>query len=274
MRRLPSTDGVEVAVYDLGGEGRPLLLVHPTSFCAQVLAPLARSLTPRFRCWSVDLRGHGRTTSPDGLAYAWSGFAADVLAVVDGLGLDRPFAVGHSSGGAAVLLAEAERPGTFPALWCYEPIVWPEPDRAKARAERLAEGALRRRHRFPNREEAYRNFASKPPFSALSEEALRAYVEHGFAETPDGSVVLRCRREVEAEIYRRAVEGDRFARLGEVLCPVTVACGEDTEAITPATGQQLVDALPHADLAVFDRLAHFGPLEDSPRLGAAILRDL
>ena len=274
MRRLPSTDGVEVAVHDLGGEGPDVLLVHPTSFSAQVLAPLARSLVPHLRCWGVDLRGHGLTSSPEGLVYAWKGFAEDVLAVVEGLGLARPFAVGHSSGGAAVLLAEAERPGTFRALWCYEPIVWPDPERARPRAERLAEGARRRRDRFPSREEAYENFVAKPPFSSLSAEARRAYVEHGFADEEDGSVVLRCRRQVEAEIYLRAVEGDRFARLAEVSCPVTVACGEVTDGIRPDVGQQLVAALPRAELLVFDELGHFGPLEDPARVGAAIVRDL
>ena len=274
MRRVPSTDGVEVAVHDLGGEGPPLLLVHPTSFSAQVLAPLARLLGTRFRCWGVDLRGHGHTSSLEHLTYAWSGFAEDVLAGVDGLGLDRPRAFGHSSGGAAVLLAEAERQGTFRSLWCYEPIVWPEPDRARARAERLAEGARRRRDRFPDREEAYRNFAAKPPFSTLAEEALRAYVEHGFSDEEDGTVTLRCRREVEAEIYLRAVEGDRFARLTEVACPVAVGCGELTDAIRPQLGEQLVGALPDARLTVFDGLGHFGPLEDPARVAAAVLGDL
>lgn len=218
--RCPSSDGVEVAVHDLGGDGPPLLLVHPSSFCAGALRPLARGLAGSFRCWGVDLRGHGDTTSPERLDYAWSGFADDVLAAVDGLGVERPLAFGHSSGGAAVLLAEAERPGTFAALWCYEPIVWPEPERARERATRLAEGALRRRDTFPSREDAYANFAAKPPFSFLSAEALRAYLDCGFTAEADGSIRLRCRRETEGAIYVQAVEGDRFGRLAEVACPV------------------------------------------------------
>jgi pimeloyl-ACP methyl ester carboxylesterase len=274
MRRLPSTDGVEVAVHDLGGHGWPLLLVHPTSFCAQVLAPLARLVGASFRCWAVDLRGHGLTFSPGDLPYAWGGFGEDVLAAVDGLALHRAAAFGHSSGGAALLLAEAERPGTFEALWCYEPIVWPIPEAARPRAERLAERARRRRDRFPSRGDAYQNFRSKPPFSRLSEEALRAYVDHGFADGDGGSVVLRCRPEVEAEIYLGAVEEDRFRRLAEVECPVTVACGAETDAIRPEVGHQLAAALPRGRFVVLDGLGHFGPLEDPPAVAAAVLRDL
>ncbi|MDQ3897170.1 MAG: alpha/beta fold hydrolase, partial [Actinomycetota bacterium] len=126
MLRLPSTEGVTLAVHDLGGDGPPLLMAHATGFCGPVLAPLAAHLTTRFHCWTFDARGHGDTETPAGLDWRWSSFTDDVLAVVDGLSLDRPYGFGHSSGGAALLDAEARRPGTFAALWCYEPIVWPE----------------------------------------------------------------------------------------------------------------------------------------------------
>lgn len=290
MRRLRSSDGVRVALHDLGGlaSRRPLLLVHGTGFCAQVFARLAVTVSARFHCWAVDLRGHGVSLTPEGLDYAWTGLAADVLAAVDGIAAaGAPLAaVGHSAGGAALLLAEADRPGTFSQLWCYEPIVWPDPTAARDRAEWLADGARRRRDRFPSRDEAYANFAAKPPFNALAPACLRAYVEHGF-EDEDGDdgkgddgnggdgvgVQLRCRPEVEAAVYRQGVVGDRFHRLAEVRCPVVVASGARTEAITPAIAQRQVDALPAGRLRVFNRLAHFGPLEDPQSVGEAILAD-
>ena len=272
MRRLPSSDGVEVAAYDLGGEGPSLLLVHATGFCGQVLAPLAAHLRRAYRCWALDLRGHGRTSSPGGLDYAWAEFADDVLAAVDGLELERPLAgFGHSSGGAALLLAEAERPGTFSGLWCYEPIVWSNPERARARAARLAEGARRRRDRFPSRAEAIANFSSKPPLSRFAAEALAAYVEHGFEDEPGGGVTLRCRGESEAAVYLQAVEGDRFTRLDEVRCPAVVGCGSLSDAIDPDQAAVLAAALPHGRRVVFDGLGHFGPLEDPEGVAAAVL---
>jgi pimeloyl-ACP methyl ester carboxylesterase len=272
MRRLRSTDGVEVAVHDLGGRGHDLLFVHATGFCSQVFSRLASLLGTGYRSWGVDLRGHGLTSTPPSVDYGWSGFADDVLAAIAGLSLDHPMAVGHSSGGAAVLLAEAHRPGTFSSLWCYEPIVWPDPDKARARAAALAEGARHRRERFPSREDAYANFSSKPPFSALAPAVLRAYVEHGFEEAADGSVSLRCRPDVEAAIYLGAVVGDRFSRLKEVTCPVVVAAGGRSDAITPDRAERMVDALPGGRLVVFPRLGHFGPLEDPQTVAEVILR--
>ena len=213
------------------------------------------------------------TATPPSVTNAWSGLADDVLAAVHGLSLDQPAAFGHSSGGAAVLLAEAERPGTFASLWCYEPIVWPDPDQARNRAATLAEGARRRRDRFPSKEEAYANFAAKPPFSSLAPATLRAYVEHGFEDTADGAVTLRCRPDTEAAVYLEAVVGDRFSRLKEVACPVVVAAGGRSDAITPDRAQPIVEALPDGRLAVFPRLGHFGPLEDPQAVAEVVLRD-
>ena len=61
---------------------------------------------------------------------------------------------------------------------------------------------------FGSRDEAYENFAGKPPLNVLAPDALRAYVDHGFADQPDGTVRLKCRGENEARIY----EGSQTAR--------------------------------------------------------------
>ena len=124
--RCTTPDGVGIATYDFGGDGPDLLLVHATGFCATVLGPLAagpgrrlpllgarpplpRALRPsdRRRLRLVGLRhrrpGHPSTSSA---STARSGF-------------------GHSCGGAALLLAEQRRPGTFRALYGFEPVVLP-----------------------------------------------------------------------------------------------------------------------------------------------------
>lgn len=270
MPRLPSTDGVKLAVHDLGGDGPPLLMTHATGFCGPVLSPLAAHLTDRFHCWTYDARGHGDSESPGGSGWEWSGFADDVLAVVDGLDLDRPYGFGHSAGGAALLDAEARRPGTFTALWCYEPILWPELSDELTRSRRpLINGALKRRDQFPSRQEAYDNFASKPPLESLDSKALRAYVDCGFAPDAHG-VRLKCPPFVEAAIYRQGLAHDGFTRLGRVRCPVTIAWGELSMAIERTVAQAQVDELPAATLAVFPELGHFGPLEGLASVAGAI----
>jgi pimeloyl-ACP methyl ester carboxylesterase len=281
---VPSTDGVALAVHVLAGSPgqRPILMTHATGFHALVWGPLARHL-PGFEVFAPDLRGHGDSPAPTGRGMVWDGFADDVLAVVDAMtasGIDTIdlLAVGHSKGGAALLLAEERRPGTFGALYCYEPVVMP-PDSAMAmpgegQDNPLAAGALRRRDQFPSRDEAFANYSSKLPFSALDPDALRAYVDHGFADQPDGSVRLKCRPEIESATYRMGGAHDGFAHLGTIGCPVTIATGAVHGIGPAAAASRIADAIPNGHLESFPDLGHFGPLEDPARLAACILAAL
>jgi pimeloyl-ACP methyl ester carboxylesterase len=272
--KIPSTDGVVVAVHELhdpaASDREPLLLAHATGFHGYVWQPLADHLT-RFRAYAPDLRGHGDSNPPDHGGFAWEGFADDVLAVVDALDLAGVAAVGHSKGGAALLLAEQRRPGTFRALYVYEPVVFP-PAFASVSSEPnpLAEGALRRRAVFASRQAAYDNFASKPPFDVLDPDALRAYVDHGFDDLPDGSVRLKCEPENESQVYRMGGQHRAFDHLHTVSCPVTVARGRRDGSGPAMLADDIAAALPQGRLQVFDDLGHFGPLEDPARIAAAV----
>jgi pimeloyl-ACP methyl ester carboxylesterase len=208
LTTVGSTHGVEITVhrFDCPAPGPTVLAAHATGFHGAVWGPLAAELCALSGATVLapDMRGHGTSRLPDDVVLDWDGFADDVLAVVDAMGLEAPIGVGHSKGGAALLRAEARRPGTFRGLWCFEPVVFP-PGFATGRMEGnpLAAGALRRRDTFPSAAEAHMNFATKPPMDAFDDAVVAAYVAHGFEPTdpadPDGPITLRCRPEVEAE---------------------------------------------------------------------------
>jgi pimeloyl-ACP methyl ester carboxylesterase len=201
---------------------------------------------------------------------AWEHFADDVLAVVDALGLTDVLAVGHSKGGAALLLAEQRRPGTFRALYCYEPIVFPPlPEEILSGPNPLADGALRRRTTFPSVEAAIDNYAAKQPFCELDADVLDAYVRFGFSADDDG-IHLKCRPEIESKVYRMGGQHGAFARLNEVGCPVTVAAGAATPYTPAAMAPAIADALPHGTLEEHPDLGHFGPLQDPGHIANCI----
>lgn len=269
-----TSDGVSVAYTDLGGDGPPVLFAHATGFHGHVWRPLAEALIPDFHCFVFDERGHGDTPPRADGEFGWQGFARDALAVVDEAGLERPFGVGHSAGGAALLLAEMARPGTFGGLYCYEAIVPPLGEDGApmmpSGGNALAVGARRRREVFPSRNAAYENYAGKRPLAVLDPAALRAYVDQGFEDLPDGTVRLKCRGESEARTFEMSTEHGAYARLGEVGCPVTVACGEDTDTFGPATIALQASQLVRGRTEVFPGLGHFGPLQDPATVAAAI----
>jgi pimeloyl-ACP methyl ester carboxylesterase len=272
MRSVPSFDGLALAVHDHGGVGTPTLLCHATGLHGAVWEPLSAALGDGFERWAVDFRGHGASVVPPGDPLPWSAMAEDVLAVVDALALEpgRALGVGHSMGGAALLLAEQARPGTFAGLWMFEPIAPPtgalgtDPG-----GNPLAEGALRRRRTFASIAEAVNNFAAKPPLNMARADALHAYVRHGFVAGEDGAVHIACRPEDESQVYRGAPAHGAFDHLGEVPCPVVVACGG--EPFGPAAfASAIADALPDGCLERHEHLGHFGPLEAPAELAASI----
>lgn len=271
MISVDSTDGVRLAVHELGPsdpDATPLLLCHATGFHGRVWRALAGEL-PERRCLALDFRGYGDSTEPDG-ELTWDGFGEDVLAVVDALDLGPVQAVGHSKGGAAIILAEQSRPGTIERAVCFEPIVFP-PAEGERGPNHLAEITKRRREVFGSYDEAITNFAAKPPLGSLRPDVLDDYVRHGFAQQADGSVRLKARREHESRTYETGSGHDAYSHLGEVACPVLVVHGDDGGG--PAQLAPLVaDALPHAELRSAPQLGHFGPLED-PAWFASLVRE-
>jgi pimeloyl-ACP methyl ester carboxylesterase len=269
---VPVAPGLSIVLHDLGGDGEPLLLAHATGFHGIVWRPFAAELADRCHSWALDFRGHGDSSLPAGAEISWEGFADDVLAAVDAIAPPGPMlGVGHSKGGAALLTAEIRRPGTFRALWLFEPIVFP-PVARDAGTNPLSEGARRRRADFSSRQAAIDNYASKPPLHALRADVLEAYVEHGFSDVP-GGVTLKCRPEVEAATYRAGPALRTWDRLGEVGCAVTLAASGDGGF--PATNApELAARIPGARLVGYPDLGHFGPLEDPARLAADVRRAL
>lgn len=272
MRFLTSPDGTAIGLHEHGGDGRPTLLCHATGFHGAVWEPLARELGDSYRRWAIDFRGHGASTIEPDASLDWELVMTDVLTAVDAIDAEPGtiLGVGHSMGGACLLLAEQARPGTFAGLWLFEPIAPPPGLISSARGgNSLAEGALRRRSSFPSHAAAIENFASKPPFNTLRADALHAYVRHGFVPGDDGEVHLACRPEDESRIYLGGGGHGAFEHLGEVRCPTVVAVSGDE--FGPALfAPAIVEGLPDGRLEPHPHVTHFGPLEAPTALAAAI----
>ena len=270
MRMVTAPDGVALAVHEHGGEGRPTLFCHATGLHGAVWEPMSAALGDDFQRWAIDFRAHGLSLVPPGSPLPWEAMRDDLLAAVDDLDLGpgRPLGVGHSMGGAALLLAEQHRPGTFAGLWLYEPIV-PPPDATRDGSNSLAEGARRRRPTFASQEAALANFASKAPLKVARADALHAYVRHGLVGGEDGVVHLACRPDDEARLYEGGAAHGAYDHLGEVQCPVVVACS--AEPFGPAVfGISAAEALPQGRLEIHEHLTHFGPLESPTELAASV----
>jgi pimeloyl-ACP methyl ester carboxylesterase len=125
-------DGFKMHVAELGPvDGRPVVCLHgwPQAWWCwhKVMPGLADA---GFRVVAPDLRGHGWSETP-GRGYEKARFAADVVALLDGLGLDRVDLIGHDWGAMAGFMAAIDHPDRF-AHYLALGIVPPFPARSPA----------------------------------------------------------------------------------------------------------------------------------------------
>ena len=98
-------DASRVYFQDEGGDGAPVVFLGGFLDPVELVrgSPLARALQrlpDEFRLIYIDHRGHGRSDTPhDAKAYAMPLRVADVVAVLDALGIERAHVIGISWGG-------------------------------------------------------------------------------------------------------------------------------------------------------------------------------
>lgn len=243
-----------------------LVFVHANGFCKEVWGPVVDALG-RPGHVTIDQPAHGASSVPR-RPFDWWDFGRNVLAVIDAVGADHPVGVGHSSGGAALAMAEVLRPGTFRRLVLIEPILPPPPYR-RSDDHPLVRVAMRRRAGFATRDAAFDAYAGRGPFARWDRRALAAYVDHGFGPGSDGWE-LRCSPADEAEVYATATVHAAWDRLPEVACPTVIVAGSESDSHPPAVVDALVARFQRATARTVEGGSHLVPMEDPEAMAAVI----
>jgi pimeloyl-ACP methyl ester carboxylesterase len=210
------------------------------------------------------VRGHGASTIPPDWDVDWAAFGDDTLAAAHHIadhGTITGF--GHSMGGAALIMAASREPVLFDSLSLFEPIAHPPTlTEIDIEAFPIVQGARRRRRRFDSYDDAYENFASKPPLSMMVPEALRNYVDHGFRQVSDedgDGVELCCTPELEAGIFITGRNNGLWKLLDATPTPTAVLAGAVEEGQPSATSAQIAERLPNGRYVELPHMDHFGP---------------
>jgi pimeloyl-ACP methyl ester carboxylesterase len=116
------------------GSGPPLLLLHGWPEFWLTWEPVMTRLADRYTLLAPDLRGFGDSDKPDG-PFGPEQHAADMVALMDALGLEKAGVVGHDVGGAVMQPLARTAPQRLAGLFFFD-FVYPgigarmaEPDR-------------------------------------------------------------------------------------------------------------------------------------------------
>ncbi len=114
-----------------GDGGVPLLLVHGYGADSNDWVFHIPELSARHRVIAPDLRGHGYSSAPES-GYRPGDFAADLVRLLDHLGVDRVNVIGHSLGGLIASALAVEHSERVNALVCVDPGYGQTPEVAAA----------------------------------------------------------------------------------------------------------------------------------------------
>jgi len=256
MLRVP--DGTRLA-WDSSGEGPVVLLVHGIGSSRRKWDPhVAPLVAAGYRVVRVDLRGFGDSETPPG-KYAMDDFVNDVVAFVDGVGLESFHLVGHSLGGMIAQRFVIDRPSRVLSLSLVSTT-----SHNGRRASALARLMV--------------TLAENGFDAVLADPRLRKEAEAIVREAfPQGMPLSMLRRGMEtpnlarANAWRACVAFSVKDRLGEVRCPTLVAHGTADMLIPFRAGELVAAAIPGATWLVEEGAGHSLPQERPESFARALV---
>lgn len=249
------------------GEGQPLVLLHGFTGSIENWRPHIQVFKNHLQVVALDLLGHGESDAPaDPARYGLAPCLADLVAVLDHLGLPQTNVLGYSMGGRVALHLAAAHPQRVRALvlesaspGLADPV---ERRERQASDEALAAGLERGGlEAFINHWERLPLFASQRRLPEATRAALRAQR-------------LRNRALGLANSLRGLGTGAQpslWDRLSGLQTPTLLLAGElDPKFV--ALSQAMAEALPRARLAIVPHAGHTIHLEQPEMFQRLVVR--
>ena len=231
-------DGVAL-YYEEVGEGEPLLLVMGQGADHHGWDGVRDDFATRYRAITWDHRGTGASDKPREPAYSIAGFAADAVALLDHLGIERAHAYGISMGGRIcqrLAIDHGDRLGAV-VLGCTTPgnrmgVRRPaDVDQMMASRADDPEGAL----------QALVEQMVSPAYAAAHPEYVERYRERARQPIPSYA----------QKMHYLASEGhDAWDELPSITRPVLVIHGDSDQVNPSANAPLLAGRIPGAELAI------------------------
>jgi pimeloyl-ACP methyl ester carboxylesterase len=225
--------------YATYGSGSPVILLHgglghSGNWGYQVPA-LVRS---GYRAVLIDSRGHGRSTR-DARPFRYETMAADVLAVMDALHLEKTGLVGWSDGATIALILAMKAPKRVAGVYFFACNMDPSGVKQITELPPILDRCLGRHAKD------YARLSATP-------DQFKEFVEAV-------SLMMRTQPNYSAQ------------DLAQISVPVVIVQSEHDEFIKPEHAEYLARSIPNAELVHLRGVSHFAPLQRPDQFNSTML---
>jgi pimeloyl-ACP methyl ester carboxylesterase len=257
------------------GSGPPLLLLHGWPEYWRTWEPVMTRLADRFTLIAPDLRGFGASDKPGG-PWGADDHAADLLALLDALGVGPVGVAGHDVGGAVMLPLARRAPERLRGLFFFD-FSYPGIGPRMGTPDRLNEIWYQSFHQMP----------MAPALVGASRESCRTYIGHflkHWAHRKDafddvledwvdnfltqGNLAGGFAYYQAAHAGRTAMMRGEAPALPPIALPTCVRWAEHDAIFPYAWTDRLGETFSDLDLAMFKGVGHF-PHREAPDQAAA-----
>lgn len=268
-----SSEGLRLHYRDYAGpaERPPILCLPGLTRNARDFEPVADRLAGEWRVIAVDFRGRGLSQhDPQPANYVPPTYAADILKLLDQLGIADAVIFGTSLGGIVTMLLSTTDPERIAGAMINDigPVI------EEAGVERLrtyvGKGGAARSWAEAAEATAARNRLVFPSFTP---DDWDRFARRLASERPDGSIQADYDMAIAQPFARSNGMGADPWRMIEGLAdkPVLIVRGETSDLFSAATAERMRAALPKAELVTVPGIGH-APVLDEPDAAAGIDR--
>jgi len=244
-------NGIEVHYIEVGNShALPIILVHAFPLNHEMWQPQIESLAKRFRVIAYDIRGYGKTMTPDS-QYMIEFLVDDLIGLLDYLKIERAILCGLSLGGYIALRTVERNPERVLALILAD--TQSKPDSNEAKLRRAAAIKLIKTQGV----EAYAGNLVKTLLTSDTLTNKPDMVEWVKEMIKAGSPSAIC-----AALLAMAGRTDTTPNLPNINVPTLILVGEHDQSTTPILAQEMHEKIVNSEMHVIPNAGHLSNVEN------------
>ena len=257
-------NGIEL-YYEIQGEGQPLVLISGLGYSLWQWHRMVPILADDFQVITFDNRGVGQSDKPEG-PYIAQMLAADIVGLLDTLGIEKAIVAGHSMGGFIAQAVSLDFPQRMTKLTlCSTNFGGPHhvpvtPDAMKVLTDVTSDPVTRFKNGLV--------VSTAPGWAEKNPEMIKSWVEWRVAN-PVEPAAYQAQLAIGLSLLPEAAAFE--AKLPQIKIPTLILFGEYDQVVPPANAELLANQISGSQICILPNARHFFPIEVPEAASRAII---